>query len=271
MTDPAQLEHVLSELCLNAKNALAGKGIITIATGSASISEDLCAQPPGYAPGEFVTLTVSDTGKGIDGTTAARIFEPYCSLHDMDTRSGLGLPAVYGIIKQNSGFVNIASDPGSGTCITIHLPRYGAEEPAGTEGGEQASPVPRHSATIVLVEYEPDNLELYAAMLESLGCTVLRAATAEECLRLAASHDGRIDLLITGVVLPDCNGRDLADAFLAKRPKTQCLFMSGYPSNVIARQGMLETGSNFIEKPFSLQDFTATVAQLLKRSEVHAG
>lgn len=269
--DPAQVKQVLSELCSNAKNAIVEQGTITIATGSASISEDMCAQKPGFSPGEFITLQVTDNGKGIDGTTLSKIFEPYCFIHDMDKNTGLGLPAVQGIVHQNKGFIHIASEPGSGTCITIYLPRNDAEEPAGPEGGEQAPPVPRHTATIVLVEYEPDNLELYAAMLESLGCTVLCAATAEECLRLATSHDGRIDLLITGVVLPDINGRELADAFLAKRPKTQCLFMSGYPSNVIARQGMLDPGSNFIEKPFSLQDFTATVTQLLNRCEVHAG
>lgn len=267
--DPAQLEQVLSELCSNSKKAINEKGTITIATGSASISEALCAHNPVYTPGEFVTLTVADNGKAIEGMAAAGIFEPYCSPHDMDPRTGLGLPAVYGIIKQNGGFIDIASEAGSGTRITIYLPRNEEEEYRGLEGGEQAPAGPKRTATVLLVEHEPDNLELYAAMLESLGCTVLSAATHEECLCLAKSHDGRIDLLITDLAMPGINGRELANEVLTMRLETVCLFISGYSASFLARNGMLDPGLNLIETPFSLQDFTGTVTQLLNSCDTY--
>jgi len=268
--DPAQVDQVLAELCQNARNAIDTTGTITIATGSASISEAQHAalHKPGIIPGDYITITVSDDGRGMDAETLATVFEPFTDAHTPGRKSGLGLATVYGIIEQNKGCITVTSEPDIGTSITIYLPRCAGAIPHTTNNDQKATTAQR-KGTILLVEDEPDNLELYRTMLESLGCTVLAADTAEQCVRLAQSHKGHIDLLITDVVMPDTNGRELANEVLTLRPETQCLFMSGYSADVIAQHGILDPGINFIEKPFSLQNFTAKVKELLSPELVH--
>jgi CheY-like chemotaxis protein/two-component sensor histidine kinase len=261
--DPAQIEQILAELCQNSREAIDGSGTVTMRTDVAAVSESECARHPGLKPGSYVILTVSDNGRGMETEKLATIFEPFTDAIIPGKGAGLGLATVYGIIRQNSGSISISSNRGAGTCITIYLPRYaGALQLANGQNGLSPQAA-RMDRTILLVEDETDNLDLYRAMLESLKCTVLTAATPQECLRIAQTYEGEIDLLITDVVMPETNGRDLANKVLAMRPGTKCLFMSGYSADVIAQHGILEPDINFIEKPFSLQDFTAIVKELL--------
>ncbi|MBM4309793.1 MAG: PAS domain S-box protein [Deltaproteobacteria bacterium] len=267
--DPAQVEHILAELCQNALDALNGTGTITIATGTATVSDAFCSQHPGLRPGEYTTLTVSDDGCGIAPEKLAIIFEPFTDDIIPGRGAGLGLATVYGMIRQNNGSITITSSPATGTCITMYLPLCTGALKKAAEPEEETASETRAGSTILLVEDEIDNLELYRFMLESLKCTVLTAASPQECLRLAQTYEGAIDLLITDVVMPEINGRELANEVLTIRPDTKCLFMSGYSADVIAQHGILDPGINFIEKPFSLQDFTATVKDLLDSTSGH--
>ncbi len=261
--DPAQIDQILAELCQNGRDAIDGTGTVTIRTDVAAIDETDCALHPGLKPGSYVILTVSDNGRGMDAEKLATIFEPFTDAIIPGKGAGLGLATVYGIIRQNSGSISITSNPGAGTCITIYLPRYSGALHIANGQDELTQQADHRNSTILMVEDEIDNLELYRAMLESLKCTVLAAATPQECMQLVRTHDGEIDLMITDVVMPDTNGRELADKVLKMRPGTKCLFMSGYSADVIAQHGILDPDINFIEKPFSLQDFTAKVKELL--------
>ncbi len=261
--DPSQINHVLAEVCLNAKDALVDSGTITITTGSASIDQTLCDTQPGLVPGEYITLTISDDGQGMDNETLANIFEPFYTSKDMDKGQGLGMSTVYGVIEQNNGFINVASEPDVGTCVTIYLPRHTNAAPLSLINAEKTPETENDTATIVLVEDEPENLEMYRTMLQGMGYTVLAAGSPQECLQLAKSYTGRIDLLVTDVVMPEMNGRELADAFITLNPTTKCLFMSGYSAEVISRNGVIANGINFIEKPFSMQNFAKKIKDVL--------
>jgi|GEM_PF-1184550 len=263
--DPSQINHVLAEVCLNAKDALVDSGTITITTAEAAINQTLCNQQPGLVQGEYITLTISDDGQGMDNETLANIFEPFFTHKDMGKGQGLGMATVYGIIEQNNGFINIASEPGVGTCVTIYLPRHANAAPLSLVNANKnkTETAATPTTTIVLVEDEPENLEMYRTMLEGMGYTVLATGSPQECLQLAKSYTGRIDLLITDVVMPDMNGRELADEFIASNPATKCLFISGYSAEVITRNGVLVGGINFIEKPFSMQNFATKIKDVL--------
>jgi PAS domain S-box-containing protein len=262
--DPSQINHILAEVCLNAKDAVNDGGTITITTGSASINEFLCAQQPSLVPGEYITLSISDDGQGMDSETLANIFEPFFSRKELG--KGLGMATVYGIVEQNNGFINISSEPGIGTCVTVYLPQHSSPKPLSLVTAGKAETPAEGTKTILLVEDEPENLEMYRTMLASLGYNVLAAGTPQDCLSLAQSYKGHIDLLITDVVMPEMNGRELADAFIASHPTTQCLFMSGYSAEVISRNGMLASGINFIEKPFTLENFAKKIDGVLNDS-----
>jgi len=263
--DPSQINHVLAEVCLNAKDALDDNGTITISTGSASIDEALCAQQSELIPGEYCTLTISDDGQGMDKETLTNIFEPFFTHKDMGKGQGqgLGMATVYGIIEQNKGFINIASEPALGTCVTIYLPRHTNAAPLSLVTAGKKLSLTEDTTTIVLVEDEPENLEMYSTMLKGMGYNVLAVGSPQECLQLSKSYTGQIDLLVTDVVMPDMNGRELADEFIASNPATKCLFMSGYSAEVITRNGVLVSGINFIEKPFSMQHFATKIKDVL--------
>ena len=189
-------------------------------------------------------LAVSDDGCGMDKETLAHIFEPFFTTKGVGKGTGLGLATVYGIVKQNNGFINVYSEPGQGTTFTIYLPRHaGKAEQARTEGA--AEPAARGHETILLVEDEPAILKLTTRMLEQLGYTVLAASTPGEAIRLAREHAGEIHLLMTDVVMPEMNGRDLARNLLSLYPHLKCLFMSGYTADVIAHHGVLDEGRAF--------------------------
>ncbi|MCK9361988.1 MAG: PAS domain S-box protein [Syntrophales bacterium] len=260
--DPVQVDQIMANLCINARDAIAGVGKLTIETGKASFDEEYCAVHAGFIPGEYVLLAVSDDGCGMDRQTIENIFEPFFTTKELGRGTGLGLATVYGIVKQNKGFINVYSEPGEGTTFRIYLPRHAGQN---TEPQEKSpSEILRGGGeTVLVVEDEPANLEMGKIMLEGIGYRVLTAGSPGEALRLAAEHAGEIRLLVTDVVLPGMNGRELAERLRSLYPNLKCLFMSGYTANVIAHHGVLEEGVNFIQKPFSIADLTAKVRQAL--------
>jgi len=255
--DPAQIRQLLTNLCVNARYAIAGTGKITVETGVMTADAACCSRHGDAAPGEYATLTVSDTGCGMDAATLEHLFDPLLSAKGAGEGSGLGLSTVYSIVRQNKGFITISSEPGKGATFKIHLPRY-----LGDADALQKAPCPNNE-TVLLVEDEPALLKMAARMLESLGYRVLTAGTPIEALELAEKHAFKIQLLLTDVVMPGMNGWDLVNNLLAFYPDVKYLFMSGHTANIIGHYGVLEEGVNFIQKPFSLRDLAQKVREAL--------
>jgi len=261
--DPSQIDQILANLCVNARDSIAGTGTITIETANNFIDEAYCARHAGIRLGDYVRFTVSDNGCGMDKETVAKIFEPFFTTKELGKGTGLGLSTVYGIVKQNKGFINVYSEPGIGTSFSIYLPRFeGDVTQSLTE--ESAEAAPHGQETVLLVEDELGILNLAASILTSLGYTVLPADNPGEAARIAGKHASEIHLLITDVVMPHMNGRDLADSLKVHHPHLKCLFMSGYTVDVIAQYGVLNEGVNFIQKPFSLRDLATKVRDVLE-------
>jgi len=263
--DPSQIDQILANLCINAKDAISGVGKITIETGKKTFDEEYCKEHAGFTPGDFVLLAVSDNGYGMDKDTLDNLFEPFFTTKEVGKGTGLGLATIYGIVKQNNGFINVYSEPGQGSTFKIYLPRLVADE-------ETDKTVPEKKAaaggteTILLVEDEPTILRMTRMMLERKGYSVLSAATPAEAIDLAKAHADKIHLLMTDVVMPEMNGRDLSGQIVRLYPGIRLLFMSGYTSNVIAHQGVLDDGVAFIQKPFSMEDMMAKVREVLDKS-----
>lgn len=268
--DPSQIDQILANLCVNARDAIAGFGRVGITTENSVCDEDCCVGQPEFVAGEYVVLAISDNGCGMDPETLACIFEPFFTTKELGKGTGLGLATVYGIVKQNSGFINVRSEQGRGTTFQVCLPRHVPITERLAEQAPAQPTAPGHE-TILLVEDEPAILEMTAAMLEYLGFTVLTAGRPGEALRLAENHPGPIDLLLTDVVMPEMNGRDLAKNLLALYPGLKRLFMSGYSADVIAPHGVLDEGIHFLQKPFSLEDLAARVREALAEDyQTHA-
>jgi two-component system, cell cycle sensor histidine kinase and response regulator CckA len=267
MMDPSQIDQILANLCVNARDAIAGVGRITIATGMATFDATDSAHHPEVVPLEYVTLAVSDDGCGMDRETMDKIFEPFFSTKEVSRGTGLGLATVYGIVKQNNGFIRVCSEPGQGTTFRLYLPRPAAAA-VEVQREDRAVPVLGGNETILLVEDEHSILNMAKLMLETFGYRVLAASNPGDAIHLANTHDGDIDLLIVDVIMPEMNGRDLAKQVVSIYPAIVCLFMSGYSGDVMAHHGMLDKGVNFIEKPFSMQDLAAKVRQVLEADEV---
>jgi len=260
--DPSQIDQVMANLCVNARDAISNIGKVTIETRNCAFNQEYCATHSGFVPGEYVLLAVSDDGCGMDKETLAQLFEPFFTTKEIGKGTGLGLATVYGIVKQNSGFIYVYSEPGSGTTFTIYLPRHvGWAEPVPTE--DAVTPAARGQETILLVEDEPAILEMVTAMLEMQGYAMLGAGTPGEAIRLARERVGEIHLLMTDVIMPEMNGRELARNLLSLHPHLKRLFMSGYTSDVIAHHGVLDEGVHFIQKPFSIEDLAARVRETL--------
>jgi PAS domain S-box-containing protein len=260
--DPSQIDQILANLCVNARDAISGVGKVTLETENRVLDESYCEDHPGSIPGEYVMLAVSDDGIGMDKETLANAFEPFFTTKEVGKGTGLGLSTVYGIVKQNQGFVNIYSEPGRGTCFKIYLPRHPGEAEDGIEAVETEIPRGR-GETILVVEDETSVLGLARSTLENLGYGVLTSANPKEAIAMAREHAGEIHLLITDVVLPEMSGKDLAGEMMQIRPNTRVLFMSGYTANVIARQGVLDKGVHFIEKPFTPDSLARKVREAL--------
>ncbi len=260
--DPSQIDQILANMCVNAQNAISGVGTITIKTRNECLDEDYCSQHVGFVPGEYVLLTISDDGCGMDKETLAHIFEPFFTTKGVGEGTGLGLATVYGIVKQNNGFINAYSEPGSGTIFTIYLPRHvGTSDQVKAE--TSAVLAPHGTETILLVEDEPHILTVTTIILEKLGYTVLPANSPTEAFNQIKDHASEIQLLMTDVVMPEMNGRDLAKHLMSLYPQLKCLFTSGYTANVIAHNGVLDEGLHFIHKPFSLFGIATKLREVL--------
>jgi len=260
--DPSQIDQLLANLCANARDAIAGVGKVTVETDTAAFDEAWCATHTGVVPGEYVLLAFSDNGCGMDQETLGHLFEPFFTTKGVGKGTGLGLATVYGMVQQNNGFINVDSEPSQGTTFKVYLPRHAAQTASLSETAPGRS-AERGDETILLVEDEPAILKMATMMLERLGYAVVGARTPGEAVRLAEAHAGGIHLLVTDVVMPDMNGRDLAEHLLSMYPNLKCLFMSGYTADIIAHQGVLAARVQFIQKPFSLTDLAAKVRQAL--------
>ncbi len=261
--DPSQIDQVLTNLCVNAQDAIGGVGTITLTTGSAAFDVAWCVNHTGYMPGEYVLLAVRDTGCGMSPEILSHLFEPFFTTKEVGKGTGLGLATVYGVVQQNNGFIHVESELGKGTVFRIYLPQQAPLLPLEFPP-EVNQPIERGSETILLVEDEPSILNMTTTMLTRLGYTVLPAACPEEAIRLAPEHIGGIDLLMTDVVMPGMNGRDLSVNLLSFYPELKSLFMSGYTADVISRNGVLDEGVHFIQKPFAMQELAAKVREALK-------
>jgi signal transduction histidine kinase/ActR/RegA family two-component response regulator len=260
--DPSQIDQILANLCVNARDAIDGVGKVTIETGNAIFDEVYCAEHTGFTMGEYTLLAVSDDGCGMDKETLSKLFEPFFTTKETGKGTGLGLATVYGIVKQNEGFINVYSEPDQGTTFKIYLSRYiGKAEHVWVTGLKE--PAMRGEETVLVVEDEPAIMRLSKRMLENQGYQVLAAASPGEAIRLAEAYAGEIQLLMTDVVMPEMNGRDLAKKMHSMYPNIKRLFMSGYTANVIAHHGVLDEGVHFIQKPFSIKELAAKVREAL--------
>ena len=260
--DPTQIDQILANLCVNARDAIDGVGTITIETRNTVLDQEYCRAHPGAVPGSYATLTVSDTGYGMAPEVLDHVFEPFFTTKGLGRGTGLGLATVYGIVKQNEGWVTVESAPNKGTTFMVCLPRFTGVVP--DVAASAAADAPRgHGETVLLVEDEPALLVLGETMLRRLGYTVLTADSPREAIRIAENHEGSVDLLVTDVVMPEMHGRALADKIAAIRPDARHLFVSGYTADVIANRGVLDQSVHFLQKPFSLQELGAKVRQAL--------
>ncbi len=260
--DPTQVHQILANLLINARDAIDGVGKVTIETGNACFDTDYCTYHPGTSCGDFVMLAVSDDGSGMDHETQKHIFEPFFTTKEVGRGTGLGLATVYGIVKQNDGFIQVYSEPHKGTTFKIYLPRF--EEMALETAPPTTDDTTRgRGETVLVVEDETAILNMGKTMLERLGYAVLTADTPAEALAAVEFHGGKIDLLITDLIMPEMNGRDLEERIKEVVPGLKSLFMSGYSANVIAHRGILEDGVQFIQKPFSIKDLSVKVRAVL--------
>ncbi len=260
--DPAQVDQILANLCVNARDAIDGAGTITIRTERADLDHTFCALHPATEPGEYVILAVTDTGCGIEPDLLETIYEPFFTTKGI-FGTGLGLSTVYGIVSQNGGAVVADSAVGRGTTFSVYLPAAVSGSVIEEKGAAQPTRFGQ-GETVLVVEDDPGILSLTRIMLERLGYRPLAASTAEEALRLAESVAGRLDLLLTDVIMPGMNGKELADRLTGPHPGLKVLYMSGYTADVIADHGILEPEVRMLHKPFAINDLSVAVRRALE-------
>lgn len=260
--DPSQIDQVLLNLCVNARDAIDGVGKLTIETGNVVFDETYCVDHVGILPGEYVLLGISDNGSGMDKEILEHIFEPFYTTKEFGQGTGMGMATVYGIVQQSYGFINVDSELGKGTTAKIYLPRQAAEQAVGIEAIEVESPKAR-GETVLVVEDELPVLKLIKMMLAMQGYVTLVANTTDEAIRLATEHVDKIHLLVTDVVMPDMNGRDLAARIQSIQPTIKVILMSGYTADIIAQNGVLDERFHFIQKPFSINEMANKVREVL--------
>ncbi|MCA9610882.1 MAG: PAS domain S-box protein [Myxococcales bacterium] len=260
--DPTQVEQILVNLAVNARDAMTTGGALTIETGNASFDDVYCATHLECRPGEYVLLAVSDEGAGMDAVTLEHVFEPFFTTKAVGEGTGLGLAMVYGIVKQNGGFINVYSELGSGTVFKIYLPRFLG--PSDIVEDASAASDARRSGVVLLVEDEIMVRRMTAQMLKRLGYEVVAVDGTEQALAYCERPDVVIDLLLTDVVMPHMSGPQLHARISALKPGTRALYMSGYTENVIVRHGVLKDAVVFLQKPFSARELDEKVGEALK-------
>ena len=260
--DPNELENALLNLAVNARDAMPEGGKLTIETANAHLDDRYVAEHSGMPAGQYVMLAVTDTGVGMTGEVSAKAFDPFFTTKNSGVGTGLGLSQVYGFVKQSGGHVKIYTEVGEGTTIKVYLPRYfGAVEPARPPVERTALPTNDGSVSILVVEDEEGVRRYSTDALRDLGYHVLEADGAERALEIIDAEPG-ISILFTDVVMPDINGRRLAEAALERRPTLKVLFTTGYTRNAIVHNGMLDHGVVLLSKPFTLEELARKVAEL---------
>jgi CheY-like chemotaxis protein len=259
--DSGQLEQVLMNLVVNARDAMPSGGTITVQTQKMIVDESHRRGPTFIRPGQYVLLSVGDTGMGMDKETQSRIFEPFFTTKEKGKGTGLGLSTVYGIVKQTGGYVVVQSEQGRGSTFQIYLPRV--------EGIAEKLIAPvQHAAsggteTVLLVEDEESVRQLVRETLAAKGYRVIEAENGESGASVAARHDGKIDLVITDVVMPGMGGRELVKQLSQTRPEAKVLYLSGYTEDSIVSEGTIDSGAAFLQKPFTLQTLSRKVREVL--------
>ncbi len=262
--DPSQIDQILANLCVNARDAIKGVGKITIETCKVTLDKTFCDNHAGFVPGEFVLMAIRDNGCGMDKEILDNIFEPFFTTKAADKGTGLGLATAYGIVKQNKGFINVYSEPDKGTTIKIYLPRHNGK--AVKIQRENMAEIPQgRGETILVVEDDLPTLKLARKILERLNYTVLIADTPKEAMGIAQEHTGEIHLIVTDVIMPEMNGLELSKQLKSFYPGLKCMFMSGYANTTIAHHCVLDEGMNFIQKPFSNIDLATIIRKVLDR------
>ncbi|HLA78606.1 MAG TPA: GAF domain-containing protein [Vicinamibacteria bacterium] len=260
--DPGQIEQVLMNLAVNARDAMPRGGSLTIETKRADLCPDDPRRPAWLPAGAYVMLAVTDTGMGMDADTLTHLFEPFFTTKEQGKGTGLGLATVYGIVKQSGGYVLVESELGRGSSFRIYLPRVDEGTPA-PEAWAAAVPAARGSETVLVVEDEPALLDFVRELLRESGYTALPARTVGEAARLCESHPGPIDLLLTDLVMPDMSGPELAARLAPVRPQMKVLFMSGYTDDALGPHGMLDPGVALLQKPFTAEALTHKIREVL--------
>jgi CheY-like chemotaxis protein len=264
--DPGQVEQVIMNLVVNARDALPDGGRIVIETSNVDLDSVYTLDHAVVRPGPYVLLAVTDTGIGMTADTVAHIFEPFYTTKESGRGTGLGLSTVYGIVKQSGGYIWVYSEIGKGTTFKVYLPRVSDSIPASQVPETHAPTAHKGHETILLVEDEPAVRQLARMVLSKLGYTVLEALSPEDAERLAGNDGAEIHLLLTDVVMPGMSGHELAKRLTARCPQLRVLYMSGYTYNVIAQDGTLEEGISFLQKPFTPQVLTEKVREALDRT-----
>jgi len=261
--DPSQVDQILVNLCVNARDAISGVGKITIETDKIVFTESYCSDHPDLVPGEFIMLAVSDNGCGMDKSILDTIFEPFFTTKGPDEGTGLGLSTVYGIVKQNNGFINVYSESGVGTTIKIYFAKDGSNAQKKHPTPAQDLQIRGNGEQILVVEDDPSILKLSRKILIDAGYFVISAETPKKAIQLVQKYEDGIHLLITDVIMPEMNGLELTHHLLSYYPNLKRIFMSGYTANTIAHHGVLDEDVNFIQKPFSKNDLLKIVWQVL--------
>lgn len=265
--DPTQVEQVLANLCINSKDAITNTGTVTIITSNCFLDETFCETHEDVLPGSYITLTISDNGRGMSAETQKNIFEPFYTTKELGKGTGLGLATVYGIVKQNNGAIDVISDKEVGSTFIMYFPMCHLDGQFIKED-EKEQQITQGNETILIVEDEPILLEMAVRMLEHDGYKVYGAITPEQAIAYAESHKDVLHLIITDVIMPDMNGRELAEKLQTIVPDCQCLFMSGYTADVIAHHGVLEMNVHFIPKPFSKKELNLKVRTILDGTKI---
>jgi signal transduction histidine kinase len=259
--DPGQIEQVIMNLAVNARDAMPTGGRLTIETADVLVDEGHAREHPGVSPGEHVMIAVSDTGSGMDESTRSRVFEPFFTTKERGKGTGLGLSTVFGIVRQSGGHIGLHSELGRGTRFTIYLPRV--EDSVETISSIPPAVEARGTETILLVEDEEQVRNVTAGILRSAGYCLLEAARPKEAIALCEGHPAEIHMLLTDVVMPEMNGRQLATRVTLLRPAIKVLFMSGYTDDAILRHGILDSGVAFLQKPLTPTGLTRKVREVL--------
>jgi len=270
-SDPGQLEQMIINLAVNARDAMPRGGKLILETENVELDEAYTRSHAGVKPGPYVRLSVSDTGTGMKPDVKERIFEPFFTTKEKGKGTGLGLSLVYGIVKQCGGNIWVYSEPGEGTVFKICLPREDEAAEERVKQEVQRVEAPRGHETVLLVEDERDVRELASLLLKKQGYTVMEAQDGEDALQICGQYQGLINLMVTDVVMPGISGRELAEHVALLRPEMKVVYMSGYTDDAIIHHGVLEKGVNFIQKPFALLRFAQKVREVLDESGTFQG